>query len=123
MTEGGHGRRTIEAEGGPRRLAMAFVQIIDCRTEKLDELNQLLDSWVEQTQGTRTASHAMVATDHADSTHVVEIVEFPSYEAAMRNSGLPETERISREMAALCDAPPTFTDLDVVRDVSLDRAR
>lgn len=102
---------------------MAFVQIIDCRTEKLDELNQLMDTWVAQTQGTRTASHAMVGTDHADPTHVVEIVEFPSYEAAMRNSGLPETDRIFREMVALCDAPPTFTDLDVVRDMSLDQAR
>lgn len=95
---------------------MTFVQIIDCRTDHLDELNGLMDRWAEQTEGRRTADHAMVATDRSDPRHVVEIVEFPSYEAAMRNSGLPETDRIYREMVALCDAPPTFTDLDVVRD-------
>ncbi|CAM5377345.1 ABM domain-containing protein OS=Kitasatospora aureofaciens OX=1894 GN=GCM10010502_66470 PE=4 SV=1 [Kitasatospora aureofaciens] len=98
---------------------MAFVQIIDCRTDRLDDLNQLMDSWVEATNGTRTASHAVVGTDRSDSRHVVEIVEFPSYEEAMRNSRLPQTDRIFREMVALCDAPPTFTDLDVVRDMQL----
>ncbi|MFI8171256.1 ester cyclase [Streptomyces sp. NPDC086081] len=52
-------------------------------------------------------------------SHIVEIVEFPSYEDAMRNSGLPETDRIFREMVALCEGTPTFTDLDVVRDEQL----
>ncbi|MFE6053637.1 ester cyclase [Kitasatospora sp. NPDC056446] len=101
---------------------MAFVQIIDCKTDRLDDLNRLMDAWVEATEGRRTAAHAVVGTDRADTKHVVEIVEFPSYEEAMRNSGLPETDRIFREMVALCDAPPTFTDLDVVRDSRFDKA-
>lgn len=58
----------------------------------------------------------MVGADRADPRHLVEIVEFASYEDAMKNSALPETDRIFREMVALCDEPPTFTDLDVVRD-------
>lgn len=95
---------------------MAFVQIIDCRTDRVDELNGLLDRWAEQTEGRRTVDHAMLATDRSDPRHVVEIVEFASYEDAMRNSRLPETDRIFREMVALCDGPPAFTDLDVVRD-------
>lgn len=101
---------------------MAFVQIIDCRTDRLDELNRLMDDWVARTRGKRTASHALVGTDRSDGRHVVEIVEFPSYEDAMRNSRLPETDRIFREMVALCEAPPTFTDLDVIRDQRLDGA-
>jgi predicted ester cyclase len=99
---------------------MTFVQIIDCRTRRADELNQLMDQWVEATEGKRTATHAVVAQDRADATHVVEIVEFPSYEEAMKNSGLPETDRIFREMVDLCEAEPTFTDLDVVRDEQLN---
>ncbi|WP_441247131.1 ester cyclase [Kitasatospora sp. McL0602] len=95
---------------------MTFVQIVECRTEQPDELNRLMDSWIEQTQGRRTATHAMVGADRADARHIVEIVEFPSYEAAMRNSGLPETDRIFQELVALCQEPPTFTDLDLVRD-------
>ena len=99
---------------------MTFVQIIDCRTSRFDDINRLMDTWVEQTKGKRTATHAVVGKDHSDASHFIEIVEFPSYEEAMRNSNLPETDKIFREMVALCDEMPTFTDLDVVRDEGLN---
>ncbi|MFD7255902.1 ester cyclase, partial [Streptomyces sp. NPDC059895] len=100
---------------------MTFVQLIDCRTSRFDEMNRLLDTWVEQTKGKRTATHALVAKDRSDASHLIEIVEFPSYEEAMRNSNLPETDRIFQQMVALCDEMPTFTDLEVVRDEQLNR--
>ncbi|MFF7856099.1 ester cyclase [Streptomyces sp. NPDC007904] len=99
---------------------MTFVQLIDCRTSRPDEMDRLMGEWVERTRGKRTATHTLVAKDRSDAAHVVEIVEFPSYEEAMRNSQLPETDRIFREMVALCDELPTFTDLDVVRDAPLN---
>jgi len=104
---------------------MTFVQLIDCKTSRFDEMNRLMDTWVEQTKGKRTATHTLIGKDLSDPSHFVEIVEFPSYEEAMRNSNLPETDRIFREMVALCDEMPTFTDLDVVRDEQLcaDTAR
>ena len=43
----------------------------------------------------------------------VIVVEFPSYEDAMRNSALPETSEFAGRMMALCDGPPTFRNLDV----------
>ncbi|MGW2641336.1 ester cyclase [Streptomyces sp. NPDC001348] len=98
---------------------MTFVQLIDCRTSRLDEMNRLMDDWVEQTKGKRTATHAVVGKDRSDASHIIEVVEFPSYEEAMRNSNLPETDRIFRGMVALCDEMPTFIDLDVVRDEQL----
>ncbi|MEV0177841.1 ester cyclase [Streptomyces sp. NPDC050625] len=98
---------------------MTFVQLIECRTSRLDEMNRLMDDWVEQTRGKRTATHAVVGKDRSDASHVVEVVEFPTYEDAMRNSNLPETGRIFQELVALCDEMPTFTDLDVVRDQQL----
>lgn len=100
---------------------MSFVQIIDCQTNRLDDLNRLMDRWVEQTRGKRTATHSIVGRDRADSNHVVEIVEFPSYEDAMRNSQLPETDQTFREMTQLCEQPPRFIDLDVVRDQQLNK--
>ncbi|WP_156725805.1 ester cyclase [Streptomyces apocyni] len=100
---------------------MTFVQVIDCKTSHPDELNRLMDSWAEATKGKRTATHAIMGQDRADASHVVEIVEFPSYEEAMKNSNLPETDRIFREMVALCDGMPSFTDLDVVRDEQLNK--
>ncbi|GGV80240.1 hypothetical protein GCM10010294_52100 [Streptomyces griseoloalbus] len=99
---------------------MTFVQLIDCRTSRFEEMDRLMDQWVEQTRGKRTATHAVVGKDRSDASHVVEIVEFPSYEDAMRNSQLPETDRIFRDMVALCDEMPTFTDLEVTRDAQLN---
>ncbi|GAA1275336.1 hypothetical protein GCM10009665_73190 [Kitasatospora nipponensis] len=101
---------------------MTFVQIIDCKTDQVDEMNRLLDTWIELTRGRRTATHSIVGSDRADARHVVEIVEFPSYEEAMRNSRMPETNRIFSKMVALCDEPPTFVDLDVVRDDQFDKS-
>ncbi|MBC2904757.1 ester cyclase [Streptomyces sp. PSKA01] len=100
---------------------MTFVQLIDCKTSNVDQLNRLMDSWVEATQGKRTATHSIVGRDRSDSAHVVEIVEFPSYEEAMQNSNLPETNRIFEELVAACEETPTFTDLDVVRDEQLNK--
>ncbi|MEU2074083.1 ester cyclase [Streptomyces sp. NPDC013489] len=98
---------------------MTFTQIIDFKTSRIDDMSRLMDRWIEQTKGKRTATHSVLGKDRADSTHLVEIVEFPSYDVAMRNSQLPETDRIFREMVALCDEMPTFTDLDVVRDEAM----
>ncbi|WP_225099743.1 ester cyclase [Streptomyces sp. CoH27] len=98
---------------------MTFVQLIECRTSRLDEMNRLMDDWVAGTKGKRTATHALVGKDRSDAAHIVEVVEFPSYEEAMRNSNLPETDKIFQGMVALCDEMPTFTDLDVVRDERL----
>ncbi|MFF5182774.1 ester cyclase [Streptomyces sp. NPDC000345] len=98
---------------------MTFVQLIDCKTSRFDEMNRLMDTWVEQTKGKRTATHAVVGKDRSDASHFIEIVEFPSYEEAMRNSNLPETDKVFRDLVALCDEMPTFTDLDVVRDEKL----
>ncbi|MEU9009863.1 ester cyclase [Streptomyces sp. NPDC048479] len=101
---------------------MKFVQIVDYKTEQFDTMNQLMDKWVDQTKGKRTATHTLTGKDRSDDSHYVEIVEFPSYEEAMKNSHLPETDRIFQEMVALCDGMPSFTDLDVVRDEQLNAA-
>ncbi|WP_406507220.1 ester cyclase [Streptomyces sp. NBC_00212] len=99
---------------------MTFAQVIDFKTGRYSDLDQLMDRWVEQTKGKRTASHSLIGKDRADGSHFVEIIEFPSYEEAMANSNLPETNRIFEEMVALCDGMPTFTDLDVVRNDQLN---
>lgn len=101
---------------------MKFVQIIDYKTAQFDDVNALMDRWVEQTKGRRTTGHALTGKDRTDSHHYVDIVEFTSYEDAMKNSHLPETDRMFQEMVALCDGMPSFTDLDVVREEQLNAA-
>ncbi|MFB6619657.1 ester cyclase [Streptomyces sp. NPDC085524] len=97
-----------------------FVQIVDYETKQPEALNALLDKYVAQSQGKRTVTHSMMGKDRESQNHYVELVEFPSYEEAMKNSGLPETDRMFQEMVALCEGMPTFTNLDVVRDEHLN---
>ena len=99
---------------------MSFVQIIDFKTDQPGEMNRLMDEWVERSQGKRTATHSIMGRDREESNHFVEIVEFPSYEEAMRNSSLPETNEMFERMSALCESPPSFTNLEVVREERLE---
>ncbi|MEZ0091382.1 hypothetical protein [Streptacidiphilus sp. EB129] len=78
-----------------------------------------MDEWLAATDGERTAVHGMLAKDRDNPTHLVNIVEFPSYAEAMRNSELPETQRISGRMQQLCSTAPRFMNLEVMRDEKL----
>ncbi|WP_405711891.1 ester cyclase [Streptomyces xanthophaeus] len=100
---------------------MTFVQVIDYETMRFDEMNALIDRWAEQSSGKRTATHTMIGQDREARNHYVDMVEFASYEDAMRNSQLPETDRMFQEMVALCEGMPKFMNLDVVRDEHLNK--
>jgi quinol monooxygenase YgiN len=94
---------------------MAFIQIIEASSTRLDEIQALTDEWLAKTEGKRTAVRAVLAADRDRPNTYVQIVEFPSYEAAMANSDLPETSELADKLAKLCDSPPTFRNLDVQR--------
>jgi len=94
---------------------MKFVQIIEFTTSKGDEVAQLDEEWIAATAGKTTATRVLRCVDRNDPKRQFTIVEFPSYEAAMKNSELPETGAMAEKMAALCDGPPTFYDLEVTQ--------
>ncbi|WP_405484748.1 ester cyclase [Streptomyces sp. NBC_00009] len=104
---------------GPQRPGLL---LIDCKTARVSDMNRLMDSWVEQTKGRRTATHSIVGKDRSEPDHYVEIVEYPSYEEAIRNLQLPETSRLFHEIVALCDEKPALVGLDVVRDQQYNKA-
>jgi hypothetical protein len=92
-----------------------FVQIIQFRTSKFDEMQALIDKFREQTQGRRTTVRGMSCRDRDNQGQFFNIIEFPSYEAAMKNNELPETAALAEELQKLADGPPTFYNLDVER--------
>jgi hypothetical protein len=94
---------------------MAFIQIIEFKTKNIDAVNKLLDEFLVKTKGKRTASRAMMTKDRDGANTYLNIVEFPSYEEAMKNSSLPETAEIAGQMAALAEGPPIFRNLEVIR--------
>ncbi|RKE17462.1 hypothetical protein [Streptomyces sp. TLI_171] len=93
---------------------MKFIQIIEYRTGRIDEFNALLDEWVAKNEGHRLAARALQTRDRDGKDVYLNIVEFPSYEVAMENSQRPETGEFAARVAALCDGPPTFRNLDVI---------
>jgi len=96
-----------------------FIQIIEFTTSRADELDAMLDEWLERTQGKRTATRGVEARDRDRPNTYVQIIEFPSFEDAMANSELPETAEVAARLAELCDGPPTFRNLDVARDMQM----
>ena len=97
---------------------MAFIQVIDARSDRVDEIDALTEKWEAATEGRRTSRRSIRTADRNDPNHFVVIVFFDSYESAMENSNLPETQAFAESLAALLDGPPTFLDLDVVEDRS-----
>lgn len=95
---------------------MKFVQIIEFKTGDIDAVNRVVDEFVAKTAGVRTATRATIARDRDNEGTYLNIVEFPTYEAAMANSNLPETSEVAAKLAQLCDGPPQFRNLDVVRE-------
>jgi hypothetical protein len=93
-----------------------FVQIIEYKTSHIDEVDRLTDEFLEKTEGKRLGGHAMRTKDRDNANTYIEIVEFPSYEVAMRNNDMPETAEFAKQMMQLCDGEPIFRNLDVERE-------
>ena len=65
---------------------MKFVQIIDFETERIDEMRQLAEEAERRYAGRRTPDHRYVLKDRNKPNHYLVLIEFDSYEEAMRNS-------------------------------------
>jgi hypothetical protein len=95
---------------------MEFIQIIECRTDRFDELTRLEDEWRAATEGKRTLRRTIVTRDRNDPSRHLVFAFFDSYDSAMVNSDLPETAEFGQKQQAVLTAPMTFQDLDVLDD-------
>ncbi|WP_232248467.1 methyltransferase domain-containing protein [Streptacidiphilus rugosus] len=94
--------------------------MIEYETTEEDRVDRLMDEWLRITEGKRTAHHATTGKDRDKPSHFMQIVEFPSYEEAMRNSDLPETRHLAEELREACVEAPRFVNLEVTRDEVVD---
>ncbi len=95
---------------------MAFIQIVEFRTSKIDEMVELDDEWSERAGPDGTARRGILCEDRDDPGRFYQIVFFDSYESAMQNSENPLTQEFAGRMSALADGPATFHNLDVRED-------
>ena len=93
-----------------------FIQLIDYRTTRGAEIEAAAaTSSRDSTEGRRSTASSITCRDREQSDHYVTIVEFPSYEDAMRNNELPETQQFAARMLELCEGDPIFVNLDELR--------
>jgi len=94
---------------------MSFVQSIEMKTKNIDEIRQLNEEWRSKTEGKRTASRSALCKDRDNPDTYYVLVQFPSYDDAMKNSQLPETNDFAQRISKLCDNVK-FYNLDVIEE-------
>jgi hypothetical protein len=90
-----------------------FIQMIEFRTSKLDEFEQLSKEW-EAAATEKTVRRRVLVRDRDDAQHYFNIVFFDSFDEAMKNSDHPVTQEFAGRMMALADGEPRFHNLDVI---------
>ena len=89
-----------------------FIQVIQAKSTRRDEVRALMDEWSElPNEGFGFLGGTYGFTDDDE---FIGVVRFESKEKAMANSARPETDAMAQRMAALMDGPPEFHDCDDV---------
>ncbi len=97
-----------------------FVQIIEYRTSKPDEVAALTDEFRKgrAAEGDGPAPmRGITCADRDNPGRYFAIVEFASYAEAMENSNRTDTSDFAAKMMELCDGPATYYNLDVVQSL------
>src|ERR1035441_10979645 len=90
-----------------------FVQIMEIKTSRIDELEALVKKMREERGDSLLSTRALLTADRDRPGYYVNIIEFSSYEEAMQNSNDPATSEFTKQLGALLDGPPNFYNLDV----------
>ena len=93
---------------------MGFIQLIEFRSDRIDEFRTHEDEWEERISDDMTARRSILCQDRAQPGRYFQIVFFDSYESAMANSERPTTQEFATRMQSIANGAPTFFDLDIV---------
>lgn len=93
---------------------MGFIQIVEFTSSNIEQMREIGRKYQEDTKGKRTTSKGTLCSDRDTPGRYIVVAEFESYEEAMKNSELPETQALAEEMAKLADGPASYRNLDVI---------
>ena len=91
----------------------AFLQLIEFHTGDPDRFQALAEEWRERIGRDATARWAAVTADRDRPDTYVELVAFPDFAAAMRNSEHPATGEFAKKLQEAIDGEAGFRNLDV----------
>jgi quinol monooxygenase YgiN len=95
-------------------MSAGFVQVLEFTTTDLDGVRKVLTRWEEAIGDAKTVLGWQLTRDLTSEDRYLQIVSFPSREAATRNSDHPATTEFAIEFAQLCEGPVVFRDLEVI---------
>ena len=94
-----------------------FVQIIQWKTSRIDEVEKLSDEFrSRRAGGDGGPTRVQILADKDTPNTYYTVAEFRSAEEAQANSDSPDTTAFAKRMMELCDGPPTFHNTEVVHD-------
>src|SRR3974390_2129869 len=99
----------------PSAIPNRIATMAACEKEWSDKLVQ---QYRADTRDRSKVRRGTVCKDRDRENRYLSIIEFDSYEDAMANSQLPETDALAKslaELAELADGPPQFLNLEVIR--------
>ncbi len=97
----------------------AFLQLLEYRTDRPDEMHRILAAWLDAIGAERTSRWYLTTADRDRPGRYVQIVEFPSHAAAMANSSHPATATFAEQLRGICEGDLVFRNLDVEDAVEL----
>jgi hypothetical protein len=93
-----------------------FIQIIEFKTDDIAAVEAIDQEWLQVTEDKRTARRRILTRDRTQADRYMAVVFFDSYESAMKNSKLPETQALAAKYQTVTrDA--VFHDLDVISTI------
>ena len=99
---------------------MKFAQIIGFETERLEGMQQVLREAGQRRAGrTGGPTHRMLLKDRDKPNHYLAVIEFESYDEAMRNSDDPETSKLAEQLGALSIGERVYINCDVLESGEL----
>jgi hypothetical protein len=90
-----------------------FVQIMEIKTADIDKVEAFARDMKDERGDSLLATKSTITADRDRPGTYLILVEFDSYEQAMKNSNDPETAKSAEQLGALLDGPPKFYNLDV----------
>ena len=97
----------VQAEEG------SFVQLIEFHTRDLDRVRSLGERWRDAIGKEATARWALITADRDRPDTFVQLVGFPDYASAMRNSEHQVTSELAKDLQEATDGETSFRNLDV----------
>jgi hypothetical protein len=94
---------------------LEFVQIVEFKTSKIDEMREVARKYQEEGGG--GGNQAMICGDRDNEGRYFVIARFADYETAMRNSEDPKTQELAGKLGELADGPATYYNLDLIEDL------